>query len=204
MAEEIKPPFPTKLENIWASVRSSYNQSIIIGCIYHRPCNLRSESDQEELLKLLNWASKLPGHCIITGDFNLPNINWSIDVPTGKTSLFEQKFLKTLNENMLEQHINKPTRFRINNKPSILDLIITKIDNVISNIDYIAGLGKSDHLVLNFNYTMDMIKKNQINFQIKTKNQTMTSINLTFMDSANTLPMRNFGIVFFRTLMLTE
>ena len=46
------------------------------------------------------------------------------------------------------QHINKPTRARGNDKPHILDLVLTN-EPIIDNIEFLAPLGKSDHSILN-------------------------------------------------------
>ena len=50
------------------------------------------------------------------------------------------------------QHVAEPTRFRIGEISSILDLIFTNEENMISELKYMAGLGKSDHLQLTFNF----------------------------------------------------
>ena len=48
--------------------------------------------------------------------------------------------------------MKEPTRYRSQNVPSILDLILTNEENMISNLQYKPGLGKSDHLVLDFTF----------------------------------------------------
>ncbi|MEW8547739.1 MAG: hypothetical protein AB2693_29880, partial [Candidatus Thiodiazotropha sp.] len=52
----------------------------------------------------------------------------------------------------LFQHVKQPARFRTGQEPSILDLVFTNEENMIDNIEYFSGLGKSDHLVLYFNF----------------------------------------------------
>ena len=52
----------------------------------------------------------------------------------------------------LFQHVQEPTRYRSQNVPSILDLILMNEENMISNLQYKPGLDKSDHLVLDFTF----------------------------------------------------
>jgi len=47
------------------------------------------------------------------------------------------------------QHIDKPTRFRAQDEPHVLDLVITDGD-FIDALEYCSSLGKSDHALLSF------------------------------------------------------
>ena len=58
--------------------------------------------------------------------------------------------LKNLQDNFLYRIVDKPTRYRYGQKPSLLDLVITTDEGVIGDIAYGAALGKSDHIVLSF------------------------------------------------------
>ena len=57
-------------------------------------------------------------------------------------------FLDTLNDCFLHQHIVHPTRYQAGSTPSILDLVFTSEEGMISNIEYLPGLSAGDHLVL--------------------------------------------------------
>ena len=50
----------------------------------------------------------------------------------------------------LFQHITKPTRFRKDESPSLLDLVFTNEQDMISNLSYLPPLGKSDHICIHF------------------------------------------------------
>ena len=63
------------------------------------------------------------------------------------------KFLECIRDAYLYQHVKEPTRVRENNEPSTLDLVLTYEENLVENINYDPGLGKSDHLTLSFEYT---------------------------------------------------
>ena len=48
--------------------------------------------------------------------------------------------------------MDKNTRFRYGQQPSLLDLVLVNDDAMISEIMYSAALGKSDHVVLSFDF----------------------------------------------------
>ena len=44
------------------------------------------------------------------------------------------------------QHVDKPTRQRGDDEPSILDLVISR--EYLSKLEYLSPLGKSDHAII--------------------------------------------------------
>ena len=62
------------------------------------------------------------------------------------------RFLECVRDCYLFQHVKEYTRIRSNSVPTVLDLIFTKEENMISDIKYNASLGKSDHLSLSFDF----------------------------------------------------
>jgi hypothetical protein len=64
------------------------------------------------------------------------------------------KFINTIQDLFLYQHVTENTRFREGQKPSLLDLILTNEDGMIKNILYQPPLGKSDHICLAFETNM--------------------------------------------------
>jgi hypothetical protein len=96
------------------------------------------------------------------GDFNYPNINWDL-TSTNKEHSEEQKFLDCIQDNYLFQVINKPTRWRGSNIPSILDLVLTKDGNAIVEIEYQSPLGKSDHCMIYFSYVCSTMMRDTVN-----------------------------------------
>ena len=57
-------------------------------------------------------------------------------------------FLNCINSCFLYQHVLEPTRFREDQEPSTLGLILTNEEGMISNLNYDPGLGASDHCLL--------------------------------------------------------
>ncbi|VDI15853.1 Hypothetical predicted protein [Mytilus galloprovincialis] len=87
------------------------------------------------------------------GDFNYPEINWETWNTKGdRPNSTENKFLEALQDNFLYQHTTKPTRWRGADTPHTLDLLITNEEEMISNLEYMSPLGKSDHCVLSFDF----------------------------------------------------
>ena len=58
------------------------------------------------------------------------------------------KFFECCRDSYFYQHVLEPTRERIANEPSTLDLIFTNEENMLSNLQYLPGLGKSYHCIL--------------------------------------------------------
>ena len=110
-----------------------------------------TKENNEKLRHLINEASSLGyTHLLIMGDFNYPKIIWQLHHAPGVNSE-ESKFIECIEDNYLTQHVDKPTRWRGDHEPHILDLILTHEEN-ISDLEYQSPLGKSDHSVLKFNY----------------------------------------------------
>jgi len=86
-------------------------------------------------------------HILIMGDFNYPHMIWS----TGYcTSAADSMFMDTVNDCFLYQHVTCPTRARPNQTSNILDLVFTNEEGMLSKVEIMAPLGKSDHAVLSF------------------------------------------------------
>ncbi|EFA11850.1 hypothetical protein TcasGA2_TC005090 [Tribolium castaneum] len=119
--------------------------TLLLGCLY-RPGDMSFSKDQglcRELTALVNNFSKV----IIFGDFNVPDMQWPasyFESPNCTSQLFSNFFI---NSN-LSQLIDKPTRFRQHQRPSILEWIITSDEHLINNVSYESPIGKSDHAVL--------------------------------------------------------
>lgn len=86
---------------------------------------------------------------VIAGDFNYSDINWPLQLEqkiNGADELFRNMFF----ESSLHQLVTEPTRFRSGQNPSLLDLVLTNDEHLISGISYHAPIGKSDHCVIEF------------------------------------------------------
>lgn len=146
-------------EHLWISIPLLNSDLLRIGCIYRSPtANLAASTNS--LCDLLSEVTTSCSHLLICGDFNYPNINWTNNV--GYTSdSYAQQIIDELNDLFLYQHVDKPTRYRQNQIPSILDLVISNEEHMINEISYQPGLGLSDHVCLNFNYSCYVEKCNR-------------------------------------------
>ena len=146
-AEEVK--FEDNFEeSIWVNIKLNGKDKMLVGCLYNSPSS--NTENLEELNKLIIEVSKMKefSHLLITGDFNFPKIVWKTWTSKGENG--GEKFLESIRESYLIQHVTEVTRVRDNSEPSILDLILTNEENMIDEIIYSSPLGSSDHCGLEF------------------------------------------------------
>ena len=142
--KEVYSPHPME-DASWIEVKTSNSASRLYGCVYRSPNS--SSVNNELLLKNLEWANTNFKEIVILGDFNLPTINWDLNQATGS---YPNSFLESVSDKGLHQVICKETRFRFNQNPSILDLLLTSDDEMIEDIQYLPSFGKSDHILIAF------------------------------------------------------
>ena len=140
---------PVAVEQLWIDLTLAGNDHLVIGCLYCSPS--KAGEAGLELDQLFRKACALSfSHCLIVGDFNLPQINWedqSSSAPPGHSS---HSFIETIQECFLYQHVSHPTRYRLGETANTLDLVFTNEEGTVSNIEYLPGLGASDHVTLKF------------------------------------------------------
>ena len=108
-------------------IRLRGGDTLIFGCFYRSPTpTINSEGNNEKLNSLLRSVSrKKYSHTSILGDFNYRDINWETCATPHNEGSTEAKFLETIQDCFLHQHIREPTRKRGNDEASLLDLILT-------------------------------------------------------------------------------
>ena len=122
-------------------VSSTSNDNLLISCVYIPPdyCLLASS--------LLNHLSNIVNcnNCsqILCGDFNCPNINWTLlSAPPAC-----QPLLDWCLDLFLTQNVIKPTRPL---SKSVLDLVFSTVDTHIDNVSVNECFGTSDHAIVSF------------------------------------------------------
>ena len=127
---------------------------LLFGCCYRSPTPTESsESNNESLNRLLKCISlKKYSHICIVGDFNFKAINWSSWTTTRGDTSSETRFIETIRDCFLLQHVEQPTRRRGDDEPSTLDLVFSNESMQVSEITHNPPLGKSDHDVLTFDF----------------------------------------------------
>ena len=124
------------------------NNILYAGCIYRSPSSnpYHSVTNLCHLLETVNATN--PSHLLIAGDFNLPQIDWRLNLCNASESHYASQFFSTIQDLFLFQHVTEPTRFREGTSPSLLDLILTNEEGMVVSVDHCPGLGKSDHVIL--------------------------------------------------------
>ena len=137
------------MEMIWLSLSLKGRDSLQLGCVYRSPSS-SLEASTLALCKAVEDVQKNSSHMLLVGDFNYPHLNWETMSSPAPADHPTHLFLNTLNDLFLVQHVTKPTRYRTGTEPSLLDLIISNEEGMVSHIEYLPGLSKSDHLLLRF------------------------------------------------------
>ena len=153
----------SRIEQVWSVVYFGLDK-YLVGCLY-RPSDFTDMNDFDMVFKQAREYVDKKGFkdVLIMGDFNFPSIQWmngsiaSIKNDTG----IEHKFLETLNDTFLYQHVSVPT-FQMTNEVAvnILDLVFTTESSSVCAIDpkFVLGNINKGHLVIFF----DFILKNKV------------------------------------------
>ena len=140
----------SSVENLWIRIKLSGSDLLLAGCIYRSPSSDPKQSIEELSLLFQSALGSGASHVFVCGDFNIPHIEWADNFCTAPSSHYSNQFLDIVQDSMLFQHVTQPTRFREGQNPSILDLLFTNEEGMLSELCYLPGLGKSDHVVLWF------------------------------------------------------
>ena len=145
-------------ECTWCQLENGNKEKILVGNVYRSP-----NSSRENTQKLYDMLgdNKLDDfdHVIITGDFNFPNTRWD-------GSNCTDDIQEAVRDGFLTQHVDQPTHFRGDNRRNILDLVLTKNEDTIANIEYCSPIGKSHHLLLKIRTNIVKIEgKEEIEFK---------------------------------------
>ena len=141
-------------ETCLLEIRLRGGDILLFGCLYRSPTSTTtSEENNDNLNKLLKQICEGKySHICLVGDFNFRDINWKTWTCNGGDASKESKFISTIQSVFLHQHMERPTRRRGNDEPSLLDLLFTDEAMQISEIQHLAPLGKSDHDVIAFKF----------------------------------------------------
>ena len=147
-------PSPHFEEACLLEIRLRGGDTLLFGCIYRSPTPstdaAANNKNLNDLLKTIH--AKHYSHLCLVGDFNYKDINWSSWTTNHGEESKEYQFIETVRDCFLFQHIDKPTRIRGEDEPSLLDLVFTNEELQVSNVVHHAPLGKSDHSVISFDY----------------------------------------------------
>ena len=127
---------------MWYLVSLSNKQALLLGLVYRSPSSV--ETNNSKLLEALQIIFQQYGHTqlLLIGDFNFPDINWVDTHCFSSPTSLSAKFLEVMQDSFLTQ---EPTRHQLDQRSSVLDLIITRDPGSIMNLTHLPPLGSSDH-----------------------------------------------------------
>jgi hypothetical protein len=137
-------------EYLCVQIKCSTSCTLTVCAVYRSPgSNAENDRNLYELITML--SNQVSGKLLLVGDFNFRSINWTNWSVEGSARAHTpaHKFLSSLRDNYLIQHMQDPTRARGTQTPSLLDLVITNED-FVEYLFNLSPLGKSDHSVLQF------------------------------------------------------
>ena len=137
-----------------ACIIKNGSKKLLLGCIYRKP-----SSPPEYNTRINNVIRNLSqidvDQTLICGDFNYPKIDWNNHIVRASETSSEQLFYDECQNAFLHQHVDEPTRQRGSDKPSLIDLVLTKNEFEIDKINFHAPIGLSDHSCLAFEYELE-------------------------------------------------
>ena len=97
----------------------------------HQDCTYQHKYNQysSRWRYVLNHWKKFCSHeCIIMGDFNLPNIDWTLGRPTPALG---SKWLQLVEDNNLTQHVHEPTR-----QNNVLVMVMSTEEEIMLKLEH--------------------------------------------------------------------
>ena len=150
---------PNKCEDaVWIVIKTAQNVSRVYGCVYRSPNS--SVVNNNKLIENILWINHHFTEVVITGDFNLPAVNWNT-LTSG--DVYSSCFIDTINDCGYEQLVSENTRYREGQNSSLLDLILISDPDIIENVAVGDAFGKSDHCRIEFCIKNCYEKQSQIN-----------------------------------------
>ena len=119
------------------------NGDLGINILYRSPNS--SSANDASLCEILR---ELRGPFVLIGDINYPGIQWE----SGRADAKSRLFYEEMEDNFFTQHVDKPTH----KSGNILDLVISRDENLVESVEYEGRLGKSDHEMLMVTLRMEI------------------------------------------------
>ena len=143
---------------------------VVVGCIYRSPS--LNDKQNRTMINSINELCKTncENEVLLAGDFNLPDVCWVTGTLLGpintsdKFKCLQQEFLDTFTDLGYNWHItDEITRRRVVAgvlQESTLDQVFSSESAIVSSLNMLAPLGKSDHssILLKLNVSSDSHK----------------------------------------------
>ncbi|KAF8569673.1 hypothetical protein P879_05895 [Paragonimus westermani] len=140
------PPFHSR-ETLWRMLPLDATGLCLVAVI-HRPPTNSPEADTLLLSDLNQFLARGHTHVLPMGDFNCPQLHTRVH----SSGSFQAELIALCDLIPLHNHVLQPTRFRSNDTPLILDLLLTNEELMIEDVHYLPPPGASDHVCLQFEF----------------------------------------------------
>merc|ERR1712035_1231 len=139
-------------------------ENISVNTLYTPPLTKKWEKEEHErklrdtlqdMNRIIEKASQKNHRLIMVEDFNCKRIDWNnyeVKEEEVKDWSWNRELFNLATQSLLDQHMKEPTRMRGEDRPTILDLLFTRTEEEVSNIQYKTPSGNSDHVVLQFDF----------------------------------------------------
>jgi hypothetical protein len=154
------------VEYVQLGIHFENGKKSLISCLYRSP-SATTTTCKEELNEIIltNKVNKKYDYLLYVGDFNFKEIDWENNNTNVGPEHLASKFLESVRDTYVYQHVKQETRYRGDNQPSLLDLILTNEKEMIDKFVHNAPLGNSDHEILEFNFKLGRNENTRSNQQ---------------------------------------
>ena len=97
-------------------------ETLFLASVYRSP---NSSTENNIMINDFIRQESQRSNFLMIGDLNLPKIDWESNTSNTVVGSKENNFLDALADSYLTQHTNRPTRIRGDDKPSLVDLVIS-------------------------------------------------------------------------------
>ena len=146
-------------EALWITIKSD-KRELIFGTIYRKGSS--GPKNDTSIREMMNICTQHYNDVLICGDFNYPKINWKDNSVNAGPYSSECRFIDCIEDNYLIQHQKEFTRKRGEDEPSLIDLVITSNNQTQTIPVCEAPLGKSDHVVLRWDYLLSVDEHDEV------------------------------------------
>ena len=167
---------PPDLEIV--TVKLGQGNNNVICCVYIPPeCSFSYVS---HVVQFLTDLTSSFCKCVIIGDFNFPDIDWSVLMGTSNSSNCFCNFVFDCN---LTQHVSEPTHV----KGNLLDLVLSSASVVVNRLTVypLSLVDLSDHLAITFDFccSVSSVPKCKPGYVYDFRNTDYESISSCLLDS---------------------
>ena len=112
-------------------------EKLLVGIVYRSPSSI-----EENNIRLCEMMSSLNDEnfdsIVVMGDFNYWDINWEHWLSEASEDHGSHRFIKAVRESFLYQHVYFNIRFRDNQRPSMLDLVFSRDELLVCNLEQLS------------------------------------------------------------------